>query len=758
MSKQIKSSDSDLDTRTRLRQAELLLSVSKTIAAFDTLDDMLLTLVKMTTDQIGGDRGSIFLNDPDTGELYTRVAQGDFRFEIRILNSSGIAGHVFQTGEGIIVPDAYADERFNQSVDKQTGYRTNNILSVPIKTVKGEIIGVTQVLNKKKGKFTKRDLFILEAMSTQASIAIQSSRFIELMQQNRKKEMEFFDIVSDITSEIDLTSILQKVMAEATRMLNAERSTLFLNDFKTSELFSKIGEGLGATEIRFPNNMGIAGTVFTSGETVKIPYAYADLRFNPTVDRQTGFFTRSILCVPLINKEGKRIGVTQVLNKRGGPFTDEDEGRLRAFTAQVSIALENAKLFEDIQIIKNYNESILESMPSGVITLDDSGKIITCNTAGLNIFRVSSNDILKKKVSEFFMDNNSWINDKVERVRQTQKADETMDAEIFLNGKGISVNMTIMPLLSLEDKKLGSLIMFDDISNEKRLKSTMSRYMDPNLADRVLGEGEDILGGKSSIATVLFSDIRSFTTLTEELGAQGTVSLLNEYFTIMVDCIQAESGMLDKFIGDAIMAAFGVPIPGENDEDSAVRSAISMMKELGVFNIKRRNDGKKPIDIGIGINTDDVVSGNIGSPKRMDYTLIGDGVNLASRLESACKQYGAHILISENTCNKLHGAYRTREIDRVVVKGKTEPVAIYEILDYHTSETFPHIMDTVGLFGEGLAMYRNADWDSAIRLFGRVLQGNPNDKLSQIYLERCDYLKSNPPDGEWDGVWIMESK
>ncbi|MFC1858171.1 GAF domain-containing protein [Thermodesulfobacteriota bacterium] len=743
----------------RLQQAEMLLTVSKTLAAFDTLDEMLLALVKITTTEINAERGSIFLNDSETDELYTRVAQGNFQHEIRILNDSGIAGHVFTSGEGIIVNDAYADERFNRSVDQQTGFKTKNILCAPIKTVKGEAIGVAQVLNKKRGPFTEGDLRLLGEMTTHAAVVLQSTLFVELMEKTRNKEMEFFDIVSDVTSEIDLGVILQKVMGEATRMLNADRSTLFLNDEKTDELFSMVGEGLGALEIRLPNHMGIAGAVFTSGETIKIPYAYADLRFNPAFDKSTGYFTRSILCVPVINKYGKMIGVTQVLNKKGGPFTEEDEARLKAFTAQVSIALENAKLFSDMQNMKNYNEGVLESMSNAVLTLDENGKIITCNASGLRIMKVSKSDILERQADEFFTDANTWILEKIERVGEAQSADVTMDAEIEFNAEKMSVNTTILPLISVEEKKLGTMIMMEDISSEKRLKSTMSRYMDPGLADQILeGGDEDILGGKNAIATILFSDIRGFTTLSEELGPQGTVSLLNEYFTIMVDCIQSEGGMLDKFIGDAIMAAFGMPIPGEDDEDRAMRASISMMKELAILNKERKAAGKKPIGIGIGLNTDWVVSGNIGSPKRMDYTLIGDGVNLASRLESACKTYSANILISENTFKKLRGTYRVREVDSVVVKGKTEPIAIYEVLEFHTDETFPNLMEVMHYFKDGLMNYRRGNWDKAIQYFEEAFVLNKEDRLTWTYIERCKHLKKNPPGEDWEGVWIMDSK
>jgi len=215
--------------------------------------------------------------------------------------------------------------------------------------------------------------------------------------------------------------------------------------------------------------------------------------------------------------------------------------------------------------------------------------------------------------------------------------------------------------------------------------------------------------------------------------------------------------MLDKFIGDAIMAAFGMPIAND-DEDRAVRAAISMLNELNIWNAKRLSNGKKPINIGVGLNTDSVVSGNIGSPKRMDYTLIGDGVNLAARLESACKQYFASILISENTYKKLKGTYRIREIDRVVVKGKTEPAVIYEVLDYHNEETFPNVMSAVNYFNHGITLYREGKWNKAVDAFKETLSLNREDNLSQMYIERCKHLQEDPPVDDWDGVWRLSTK
>jgi adenylate cyclase len=267
-----------------------------------------------------------------------------------------------------------------------------------------------------------------------------------------------------------------------------------------------------------------------------------------------------------------------------------------------------------------------------------------------------------------------------------------------------------------------------------------------------------MMGGLDTVATVLFSDIRSFTTITESLGAQGTVEFLNEYFEIMVDCITLEGGMLDKFIGDAIMAAFGIPMQHDDDEDRGLRAAISMMTRLNDYNVTRVEKGLMAVDHGMGLNTGKIVAGNIGSKKRMDYTMIGDGVNLAARLESACKQYSAHILISEYTVANLKGTYRTRYIDDVVVKGKTKPVGVYEVLDYHTEDTFPNLMDNVNYFNEGRRHYRDGNWDKAIKSFQEALKGNPNDKLANTYIEeRCKYLKKKNPK-DWDGVWVMTSK
>ena len=204
------------------------------------LSEILWTIVDFVTQKVGADRGTLFLNDNETNELYSRVAQGELTREIRILNTVGIAGGIFQSKTGEIIHDAYSDKRFNKEVDQETGYKTKNMICSPVKTVDGKIIGVFQVLNKNKGRFTKDNLEFVNAVATQAAVSIQNAQNNEFFEKKRAQEMEFISIVSDVTAEIDLNALLKRVMEEATRMLNADRATLFLNDEKTNELFSEL--------------------------------------------------------------------------------------------------------------------------------------------------------------------------------------------------------------------------------------------------------------------------------------------------------------------------------------------------------------------------------------------------------------------------------------------------------------------------------------------------------------------------------------
>ena len=209
---QAKRARSKLSNSLALKRTTSLLEISRLCAQKTTLDGILTVLVEMTSRELNCDRGTIFLNDPVSGELFSRVAQGGLTREIRILNNSGIAGAVFQSGEAELIHDNYADPRFNSLIDERTGYRTNNMICVPIRTMSDEIIGVMQSLNKLEGQFTADDLLFLEEMTRQAAIALQSLQYIEKSERKRAKEMAFIELVSDINSELDLSSLLNRVV------------------------------------------------------------------------------------------------------------------------------------------------------------------------------------------------------------------------------------------------------------------------------------------------------------------------------------------------------------------------------------------------------------------------------------------------------------------------------------------------------------------------------------------------------------------
>jgi adenylate cyclase len=294
--------------------------------------------------------------------------------------------------------------------------------------------------------------------------------------------------------------------------------------------------------------------------------------------------------------------------------------------------------------------------------------------------------------------------------------------------------------------------VLEDVTREKRVKSTMVRFMSDNVVERLLEADEALLSGTSQEVTVLFSDIRQFARHSEMLGAQRMVQVLNAYFSEMVDIIFENGGTLDKFIGDAIMAVFGAPFVSNNDPDNALRATVQMVGALKDFNAARVSEGTLPIDIGVGIDTGSVIAGTIGSPKRMDYTVIGEHVNLASRIEAVNKIYGTRILMSHHTKAKITGDYRLREVDRVQVAGVETPVQLFEALDYHTKKTFPNMDEVLDAYAAGLACYRGRDWNAAAGAFAAALNANPSDRPTQILLSRCWSFKACPPVDSWNGV------
>ncbi len=292
---------------------------------------------------------------------------------------------------------------------------------------------------------------------------------------------------------------------------------------------------------------------------------------------------------------------------------------------------------------------------------------------------------------------------------------------------------------------------------KKKIRGAFQYYLTASVMNEILKDPSKLkLGGDKKNLTVMFSDIRGFTTISEGLTPEQLVHLLNEYLTAMTDIVFKYDGLLDKYIGDAIMAVWGDPIDQPDHPVRACRTALEMMATLKILQVKWATENWPRIDIGIGINTGDMTVGNMGSLMRFDYTVMGDMVNLSSRLEGINKEYGTNIVISEYTYNVVKDQMFCRELDSVRVKGKKLPVRIYELLaerkDAAPLELFAR------LFEEALENYKQAKWDEAIAAFQKVLEVRPDDPTSNIYVERCKAMKEHPPEGEWDGVFTMTRK
>ncbi|HJW80726.1 MAG TPA: adenylate/guanylate cyclase domain-containing protein, partial [Acidiferrobacterales bacterium] len=280
-----------------------------------------------------------------------------------------------------------------------------------------------------------------------------------------------------------------------------------------------------------------------------------------------------------------------------------------------------------------------------------------------------------------------------------------------------------------------TLVHYFTAEREKRqIKNAFQHYVPVAVVDQILHNIDNLgLGGDKRELTVLFSDIRGFTGIAEGLSPEALVQLLNDYLTQMTDKVFQHDGLLDKYIGDAIMAVYGAPIPHPQHARLACRTAVDMMQQLRRMQAGWKQRGLPGMDIGIGINTGPMVVGNMGSRTRFDYTVIGDAVNLGARIEALNKQYGSHILISEFTWRQVKDEFpQAREIDVTTVRGRTEPVRLYELM---LAEDYPHL-DWLPEFARAYELFR-ADLRTQARTLFKQLAETYNDPVSRYYVERC---------------------
>ncbi len=313
-------------------------------------------------------------------------------------------------------------------------------------------------------------------------------------------------------------------------------------------------------------------------------------------------------------------------------------------------------------------------------------------------------------------------------------------------------------LLSLGDGL--SYLALSEARATKKIKSTLSRYLSPQMTDQLVREGKDPTAevGHHETLSVLFSDIRGFTSLSEKMEVRSLVALLNEYLGEMTSIVFQHSGTLDKFIGDAVMAFWGAPIADPNHALHAVLCAMEMKFKLNELNQNWRSLGCPPLEIGVGINTGDVIVGNIGSELRLNYTVIGDNVNLASRIEGLTKYYGTSLLVGEECHELIRTSILCRPVDLVRVKGKDRPVSIFEPLCQKGEEAASGFEEFACKTTEAFSAYRRGAFQQAALIYEEIDHGRLQvDPLSRLFVKRCRALVDNPPT-EWDGIYTATSK
>lgn len=301
---------------------------------------------------------------------------------------------------------------------------------------------------------------------------------------------------------------------------------------------------------------------------------------------------------------------------------------------------------------------------------------------------------------------------------------------------------------------LGQLLT--EVREKRWLRQAFSRYVSPSIVEDIAAHPERLeLGGEEVDATVLFADLTDFTPLSERMPPKEVIHILDEYFTVMTEIILANKGTVDKYIGDAIMCFWGAPVPQRDHAIRACRAALEMQKAMCSLNDGWLAQGNPPLSLRIGIHSGRVVAGNVGSRERFNYTVMGDTVNLTYRLEKVNKFFGSRILLSEVTQRLAKGNFLVRELDRIMVKGRMQPVTLYELLGYQPEDGPP---PELTLFTQGLEAYRQRDWQQAVERFQEVLRLNPQDGPARLYHERASQFLVTPPPATWPTVHTLEEK
>jgi adenylate cyclase len=528
---------------------------------------------------------------------------------------------------------------------------------------------------------------------------------VEELDSQRKEHAQLtalYDVSQVINSTLDLEQVLDLAMDQVIEVTKAERGFLMLLEGDRGELTFKVARNVDRETIAGPSfeiSRSVVKRVAQEGVPLLSTNAQTDPRFRDQSSVMS-YNLRSILCVPLLVKR-EVTGVVYVDNRvKVGLFSPKDRDLLAAFANQAAVAIENARLFQsvrqsmnEIATMKNRMDNIFASMASGVLTTDASGRITMLNRATEEILGVSAVEALGQTYESLLsLPDAAEVQELFSRAMTGEERFVGREVECRVVGRGSAVlSINVSPLKDAHDQTLGVALVVDDLTEKRRLekerereqlerqrtRDILERYVHPAVVERLLSNPEELkLGGTKREISVLFADIGGFSALAEMLPPEVLVGTLNEYLGVAAEAVLAEGGMLDKFLGDAVMGLFNWPERQEDHALRAIKAALSIVEGASRANEKAGPDFA--LQFKVGINVGEAVVGNVGIPQRSDYTAIGDAVNLAKRLQEHAQT--GQILISDAAYESAKEFLNVRPLEPVHVKGRSTSVRVYELL------------------------------------------------------------------------------
>ncbi|HHH41417.1 MAG TPA: adenylate/guanylate cyclase domain-containing protein [Chloroflexi bacterium] len=515
-------------------------------------------------------------------------------------------------------------------------------------------------------------------------------------QEREREELEaLFHVSSIVNSTLDLSEVLNYVMDQIIELTGAERSFLMLINEETGTMEFKVARNMDRETISgssFEISRTIVHKVAQEGEPIVTTNAQMDPRFSAQ-ESVVSYSLRSILCVPLKVKD-KITGVIYADNRiKAGLFTDRDRDLLAAFANQAAVAIENARLFESVANAKRLMDNIFASITSGVITTDVQDQITLFNRAAERILKLSAGKAIGRPLPAVLPPPLQPV--LVPIVRRVREREEFVIAQEFepeVPGRGqVNLSITASPLKDANDETQGVAIVVDDLTERRRLEAkerfireTFKRYVAPAVVERLIEDPDSLkLGGRRQEITIFFADIRGFTSFSERHDPETLVEILNKYLAIGAEAVLQEEGTLDKFMGDAVMAFFNAPLPQPDHTLRAVRAALAMRER-----IRAHHETVEPqyrLSYGVGINVGEAVVGNVGTAQQLNYTAIGDAVNLAKRLQENARPN--QILLSHAAYERVKDYVEVKVLPPIRVKGRQATEQLYELIGLREGES-----------------------------------------------------------------------